>query len=228
MSASIKPKNRLLTSLSTATLERLSPKLEPIELILGDHLYDPGDKFTHVYFVEIGIVAILVVADENSTLQCCMDGDEAMVGVPVFLGIDVAANPAVVQAPGFALRMTVAAFREECHLRTDLYNAIQNFTYATISHIATGSACNRFHAADARMAMWLMMTQDRLKTNIFHITQEFLSYMLGVRREAINKIARDFHRQELISYSRGNFSITDRKGLEAIVCNCYQAVGGWS
>lgn len=224
MSEDNRPKNLILTSLSAATLERVSNKLEPIELNLGDHLYDPGDMFTHVYFVESGIVAILVVADEHSTLQCCMDGNEAMVGVPVFLGIDVAANPAVVQASGAALQMKVADFRAECSLRTDLHQAIERFTYATISHIARTAACNRFHSTDARMAKWLMKTQDRLKTDTFSITQEFLSYMLGVRREAINKIARDFQRLELISYSRGNFSITHRKGLESIVCNCYQPI----
>ena len=98
---------------------------------------------------------------------------------------------------------------------------MQFFTYSTVSGIATGSACNRFHSTESRMARWLMMVEDRLKTNAFHITQECLSYMQGVRREAINKIARDFGRRKLISYSRGNFSITDRTGLEGIVCKCY-------
>lgn len=225
MSSTITPQNRLLASLSAPVFERISDKLKPVELNVGDILYDPGDDFTDVYFVESGIVAILVIADDHSALQCCMDGDEGMVGVPAYLGIDVAANRAVVQASGLALRLKVADFREECALQSELHLAMQLFTYSTIANIATGSACNRFHETDARMARWLLMTQDRLKTNTFHITQEFLSYMLGVRREAINKIARDFGRSNLISYSRGDFSITDRKGLERIVCNCYQSVG---
>jgi len=120
-----------------------------------------------------------------------------------------------------AQHLNVAYFREECSLGDKLHDLMQLFTYSTVSGIATGSACNRFHSTESRMARWLMMVEDRLKTNAFHITQEFLSYMLGVRREAINKIPRDFGRRKSISYSRGNLSITYRKGLEGIVCKCY-------
>ncbi|MEQ1644336.1 MAG: Crp/Fnr family transcriptional regulator [Pyrinomonadaceae bacterium] len=224
LAENLPPQNRLLAALSQEIYLPLRSKLERFELQLGETVYGPGDKFSHVYFVESGIIAMLAVADGHSSLEVAMVGNEGMVGLPVFLGIRTSGDRAVVQAPGIALRLKVADFREECLRFGELHDVMQKFTYAIIIQFARTAACNRFHSTEARMAKWLMKTQDRLRTDTFSITQEFLSYMLGVRREAINKIARDFQRSELISYSRGDFSITDRKGLESIACNCYQPI----
>lgn len=224
MSEIAKQKNRLLAALPRETYQRLLPKLERVELHAGDRLYDPGDDFTHVHFVESGILAMLIVADEASTLQCCMVGNEGMIGMPVFLGIKTSGNRALVQADGSAMRLKVADFRAECALQSKLHEAMQVFTHATIIQIARAAACNRFHSTEFRLARWLLMAHDRLKTDTFRITQEFMSYMLGVRREAVSKIATSFQNQNLIKYSRGDFSIIDRKGLEAIACNCYAVI----
>lgn len=95
------------------------------------------------------------------------------------------------------------------------------FTYSIIMQIGRSAVCNRFHGIESRMARWLVMTQDRMKSADFKITQDFLSYMLGVRRAAVSKAATRLQQRELISYVRGNMSIIDRKELEALACNCY-------
>ena len=219
-----RPANLMLGALSVRAYQNLLPKLERVELHAGERLYDMGDDFTHVHFVESGIIAMLVVTDKDSAQQCCMVGYEGMIGMPVFLGIKTSGNRAVVQASGTALRLRVDDFREECSIKPKLYEVMQLFTYATITQIARGSACNRFHSNETRLARWMLMAHDRLKSNSFRITQEFMSYMLGVRREAVSKIATSFQNQKLIKYSRGDFSILNRKGLEAISCNCYQVI----
>lgn len=90
-----------------------------------------------------------------------------------------------------------------------------------MSQISQSAACNRFHPIDARLSKWLLMTQDRMHADEFQITQEFLSNMLGVRREAVNKAAGVLQRQELISYVRGDLKVINRKGLEKTACACY-------
>lgn len=217
-------RNGLLAALPDEIYRHLFPKLERFDLIFGEKIYNPGDVFTHVYFVESGIVSMLAVIDVHSTLEVSMVGNEGMVALPVFLGISESNNRAVVQGAGVALRMKIADFLAECELRDDLPHIMRLFTYSKLMQISRTAACNRFHAIEERLARWLLMTQDRMKSNEFRITQDFMSYMLGVRREAVSKTATSFQQRKLISYVRGNFSILDRKGLEGVVCNCYQFI----
>jgi len=172
-----KPKNALLSALPEEICRHLFPKLERHALVFGEKVYNPGDVFTHVYFVESGIVSMLAVIDAHSTLEVSMVGSEGMVALPVFLGIAASNNRAIVQGTGLALRMTTADFLEECKLRDDLPRIMRLFTYSILMQISRTAACNRFHAIEARLARWLLMTQDRMKTSEFRITQDFMSYM---------------------------------------------------
>ena len=140
-----------------------------------------------------------------------MVGSEGMAALPVFLGVKVSKNRAVVQGVGFAQRMKVADFLKECSVSDELPRLLRLFTYSILMQIARSAVCNRFHPIESRMARWLLMTQDRMKSTEFKITQEFLSYMLGVRREAVNKAATGFQRRKLISYVRGQMSILNRR-----------------
>lgn len=221
MSETTNCKNHLLAALPTKAYRRLLPKLERFELIFGARLYNPGDAFTHAYFPESGIISMLAVTEDNSSLEVAMVGNDGMVGLPVYLGIKVSDNRAVVQGVGFALRITAADLAKECETGQDLSRIMRAFTYSIVIQIARSAVCNRFHGIESRLARWLLMTQDRMMSSEFRVTQEFLSYMLGVRREAVSKTATGLQNQHIISYVRGNMSILDRQKLESIVCNCY-------
>jgi len=221
MSTSQKPNNHLLAALSAKTYKGLSPQFESVELKFGETVYGPGDVLSHIYFVESGIVSMLAVIDAHSTLEVGMVGVEGMVGLPFFLGKKTSGNRAVVQGSGHALRIKVADFDVECVRSDELPYIMRAFTYSILVQIARSAVCNRFHDIESRLARWLMMTQDRMRSPDFRITQDFLSYMLGVRREAVNKSASSLQQRKLISYVRGNMSVIDRKGLEALACNCY-------
>lgn len=220
MSNVTKPKNRLLAALPAKEYARLLPKLEKFSLIYTEAIYAPDDIIRHVYFPESGIVSLLSSVGENSLLEVGIIGSEGFVGLPVFLGVEKSHTHAIVQGAGAAFRMETADFLAECETVGILSKILQRYTHSLITQISQ-SACNRFHPIEARLARWLLMSADRMESNEFQITQDFLSNMLGVRREAVNKSATVFQQNNLISYRRGKVSILDRANLENAACRCY-------
>jgi CRP-like cAMP-binding protein len=215
------PTNRLLAALPKDEHRRLLPNLEPFPLEFGEVIYEPGDLIRHVYFPTSGIVSLLAAVEDRATLEVGIVGREGMVGLPVFMGVKISHNRAVVQGAGVAMRMKTAAFRKECDNGSSLPRLLRRYTHSRLTQITQGAACNRFHPIDARLARWLLMTRDRMGTDEFQVTQEFLSNMLGVRREGVNKAAGALQKQKLISYSRGTLKTLNRAGLEAVACQCY-------
>ena len=216
--------NRLLAALPAGEYRRLLPELEQIPLAYGENIYKSGDPIEYVYFPNSGIISLLAAAEKDAALEVGIVGREGIVGVAVFLGVKISNNNAIVQGQGFAMRMKAAAFLTECGKSGMLSRLLKRFTQSLLAQISQSAVCYRFHPAEDRLARWLLMTSDRMETKEFHLTQDFLSNMVGVRREAVNKSAVVLQQQELISYSRGNISITDRQGLELKACQCYAII----
>ena len=221
MSETTKPANRLLAALPAKEYTRLLPKLEEISLTYAETIYEYGNIIRHVYFPNGGIVSLLSAVAERSLLEVGIVGSEGFVGLPVFLGVKTSNNRALVQGTGIAMRMKTANFLAECKNGSALPRLLQRYTHSLLMQISQSAACNRFHPIEARLARWLLMTSDRMESDKFQITQEFLSNMLGVRREAVTVSARKLQQNELISYSRGKISILNRKDLETVACKCY-------
>ena len=216
--------NQMLAALPKKDYQHCYPKFERVELVYGQTIYKTGAVIRHVYFPESGIISLLSTVEELSTLEVGIVGSEGMIGLPVFLGVNTSNNLALVQGAGFALRMTTADFLKECASGDEMTRILKRFTHSLMTQTAQTAACNRYHPIESRLARWLLMTHDRMKTGKFQITQEFLSNMVGVRREAVNKAARSFQARGLISYNRGKLSILDLKGLKNVTCECYKTI----
>jgi CRP-like cAMP-binding protein len=216
--------NRLLASLPKKEYERLLPELKPITLTFGEVLYQPGDTMKHVYFPTDSIVSLLSAMSEKASLEVGMIGNEGMAGLPIFMGVNVSRNRALVQGSGSAMRMTSVAVRHEANRLGTLHRLMHRYAHSLLTQVSQAAACNRFHSVDARLARWLLMTSDRLGTDEFRLTQEFMSNMLGVRREGVNKAAGTLQAAKLIRYSRGVITILNHRALERKSCECYAII----
>jgi CRP-like cAMP-binding protein len=216
--------NSLLAALPRKSYQQLLPALSPVMLVFGEVLYEPGKPIREVYFPGECLVSLLTPVDGHLALEVGLVGREGMVGIPLALGIDASAVRALVQGAGPALKMGAARFRTELRASPPLQRELYRYVHALMAQISQTAACNRFHVVEARLARWLLMTRDRVRSGEFRMTQEFLSHMLGVRRVGVTEAASALQRHKLIEYSRGNIRILDHRGLEAACCSCYAIV----
>ena len=214
--------NRLLQALPSSDLRRVLAEVETVELAFGDVLYTPMERLGHVYFPTTSFISLIMSVDQ-SALEVGLIGNEGMFGVPLVLGVDVSPVRAVVQGAGSALRMDAARFCRELGRSQALKREIDRYVFVHLSQLAQNATCTRFHVVEERLARWLLMTQDRAHADNFHITQEYLAFMLGVRRVGVTKAASSLQKRSLIHYSRGNITVLDRRGLKAASCGCYKA-----
>lgn len=203
--------------------ERLRPHLEPVEMRLGQVLYEPGAPIRHCYFPGEGFVSLLAVISPHKAAEVAMVGREGAVGTAAAVGIRNSQLRAIVQGAGSAARITAARLREEFARSDSLRASLFRFNSVLLGLFAQTAVCNRFHSAEMRLARWLLVTRDRMQSDRFHLTHQFLSQMIGVRRVGVTAAAGNLARRRLISYSRGDVRILDSKGLEGVACACYTA-----
>jgi CRP-like cAMP-binding protein len=217
------PENQLIERLPRASRQQLLALCEPVDLVLSEILSEPDELTSHVYFPTVGFISLVTMVDGHPDLEVGMVGREGMVGAQLALGVSAAPVRALVQGSGAAWRIEASAFRKELGQSDALRKCMGLYVYVLMAQFATSAACLRFHQIGPRLARWLLMTQDRAHADSFYVTQEFLAYMLGVRRVGVNAAARALQNDGLIGYSRGELVVLDRGGLEAAACTCYAA-----
>jgi CRP-like cAMP-binding protein len=219
-----KPQNRLLAALPAEVYERLAPHLEDSPLLLGQVIYESGERLDHIYFPTTSIVSLLYMMEDGTSAEIGVVGNDGVVGIALFMGGETTPNRAVVQSEGQSLTLDPGVLMQEFRRGGPLQLLLLRYTQALITQMSQTAVCNRLHSVDQQLCRWLLLSHDRLESNELTMTQELIANMLGVRREGVTVAAGHLQSAGLIYYQRGKITIIDRAGLEARACECYQVV----
>jgi CRP-like cAMP-binding protein len=212
----------LLAALPAHELDRLSRHLEPVVLEFEHVLIEPDQPIQHVWFPVDCVTSTIITMENGAAIEVGIMGNEGLVGIQLFLGEERTNSQTLVQVAGRALRMRAADFRREVMERPGpLAPLIGRYVHAFLAQVSQTAACNRLHETDERLSRWLLMIHNRVQTDEFSLTHEFLASMLNAGRPRVSTAAKVLQRAGLIDYARGKIRILDREGLEASTCECY-------
>jgi CRP-like cAMP-binding protein len=215
--------NLLLARLPPAELAPLLARCQPVPLSKRLTMMERDQPIKHVFFPEGGVSSLTTSMKDGSTVEVLTVGREGMIGVELFLGTAIATVDGFVQvAGGIAQRLPADVFQREIDRKGSLYRVVSVYAQAFLKQIVQTAACNRLHDSRGRCARWLLLTHDRVESDTFVLSHEFLSFMLGVQRSTVTEIAGALQKAGLIHYIHGRVTIVDRAGLEAMACECYE------
>jgi CRP-like cAMP-binding protein len=215
---------RILSNLPDEDYRRLLPSLEPVNLPLGEVLYESSGRMDYVYFPVTCVVSLLHTMQDGSIAEMGIVGNDGMVGIALFLGGITSPNRALVQVAGHALRLSAKKLSEDFSRFGALHDCLLRYTQALITQVSQTAVCNRLHSVEQRLCRWLLLSHDRVPSDEIVMTQELIATMLGGRRESVTIAAGHLQGAGLIDYSRGHIKIVDRNGLERHSCECYDLV----
>lgn len=216
--------NSVLSRLSTAEYKRVEPHLERVPLNFGETIYKSKAKIDHIYFPDNGVISIVGITANEKPIEVGLIGAEGFVGLPVFLGVPQSGNHVIVQGEGTAQRISATAALSEFTRFGAFHDAVLLFAHELFLQLSQITSCNRHHAVEQRLSRWLLMMRDRVVDDTLPLTQEFLSWMLGVRNQAVSQAAMGLQDQGAIKYSRGVLTIVNRRTLEKKACPCYRMI----
>jgi CRP-like cAMP-binding protein len=216
--------NRLLDCLSRAEYERLRPLLEPVRLRPGKVLYEVGDSVRYAYFLTSGMVSLLAATTDDDTVQIAMVGNEGLIGIPALLRNPVMPYRSLAQLPTTALRISAPTLSAQFERSSELQGVLLRYLHTLITQITQSALCNRYHTIEARLCRWLLISHDRMHSDMLPLTQEALAHMLGSQRTGVTAAAGVLQHAGLISYRRGKIRLLKRRELEAAACECYRIV----
>ena len=197
--------------------------MEIVPLTLKEMIQKVDDVVEYVYFPGGGFLSVVTVLADGGMVEVTTVGSEGAAGVSAALDGATADAATIVQGESdFCYRMTAKAFRHEMDRRGAFYQLLTRYTHAFVGVIMQSTACNAVHSIEQRLARWLLLAQDRMGSDQFTLTQEFVAMMLGANRSTVTVVAGTLQRAGLITYRRGRVSILQREKLESASCECYR------
>jgi CRP-like cAMP-binding protein len=220
-----RPKNRLLAALPDQDFQRVRPHLTTVPLTVKRTLLKRRAPIRYVYFPNGGVCSVTAMMKNGNAVEVATVGDEGMIGIAAFFGGLAMPGESMVQVPDTdAERMPIDAFRREMDQRGALFDAVNRYSQATMALMMQSTACMALHGVQERCCRWLLMTHDRVKSDQFTLSHEFLAMMLGSTRPTVTVVARHLQHAGVIRYTHARIAILNRKRLEAMSCECYATV----
>jgi hypothetical protein len=201
----------------------LRRSLSSVFLDIDTVLFEPGEPIRYVDFPRNCVISLVTPFQDGTSVEVATIGNEGIVGVPARPGGALAFR-AISSVAGWVDRMDAATFVDEVMADRRLQELVNDYVQAFFGEIAQAAACNRLHSNEERLSRWLLMTHDRVGADEFAITHEVLGQILGSRRATVTLSAESLRAAGLISYYRGQVTILDRVGLEAVACECYRTI----
>ncbi len=217
-------RNHLFARVSDRDRKKLARVLEPVTLSAGQVLFAPGAPQTHIYFPTSGMISLVVATEEGGTAEVATIGREGAAGMSASGYVDPAFTMAVVQMSGDGFRTTAVNFEDMVDTSVEFCSAVSRWRDVLLRMTMQSVACNTMHSVRQRYARWILTTADRVEDDRLTLTQAFLAEMLGVKRNAVSIVARDFQSLGAIEYRRGKVTVLDPEKLKAIVCDCYPRI----
>jgi len=217
-------KNNILASLSRAEIGRLSPHLSFLDLPVNQTLQEPNEEVTHAYFLESGLASVVVEMADGNTVETGITGKEGLVGFSILLGTTSMPTRTFIQIPATGYKIKAKRLKEEFENSGTLRKRTNSYIQGHLMQTGQTAACNRLHDIAERLARWLLMCHDRMESDNFSITHEFLGHMLGTPRSTVTLAAGILHKAGLVEYSRGKINVRHRQGLEKAACECYGTI----
>jgi CRP-like cAMP-binding protein len=220
-------KNRILAALPPDEFQRLAPHLAETPLAFKRSVCKPSEPIQQVCFPDSGVCSVMSVMRTGATAEVATVGNEGVTGVALFFGDASEPSESMIQVPGAGRMLPADVFQEELGRKGALHRLVGHYAHALMIQIMQTAACNALHPLEKRACRWLLMTHDRVFTDEFKLTHEFLGLMLGASRPTVSIVAGQLQRAGLIAYRHGNVTVLDRKGLEAATCECYAIVSNF-
>lgn len=216
--------NRILALLPEDEYQRLLSNLQPVYLKKGTVIYQAGDQIRDCYFPLSGIISILSTTGDHKTVEIAMIANEGLIGTTTVLQMNITPYQKIVQIEAEAMQIKADALRNEFHKGGKFQQLLLGYIHSLICQISQSAVCNRFHTVEERLCRWLLITSDHMQSDVFPLTQENISHMLGTPRTNVSMIASALQQQGLIYYKRGTVTIVNREALEETSCECYRIV----
>jgi CRP-like cAMP-binding protein len=216
-------RNKILAALTGPDYENLFSQLESVSLSQGEVIYEAESPINYVYFPETAVFSMLSTMEDGRTVEVGPVGHEGLVGLRIFLGGATSLDQVIVHVAGDAMRLRASLLKAAVSARGAMADKLVRYTQMLLAMTARSGACNKLHSTEQQLARWLLTMSDYVGEELA-LTHELIALTLGVRRAGVSEAANGFRNEGVIDYRRGHIQIVDRRGLEAIACECYPVV----
>jgi len=216
--------NRILLALPVHEFNRLYQHLRLVELQRGQMICHPGQPVQDFYFINRGLVSLIKRMRNGEAVEIGAQGIEGVTSPEVLLGVATPFHEAMIQVPGAAFHITKSVLQQQFEQGGRLKSLLLSYIHAAADQVAQAAACNRLHVLEQRICRWILTAQDNARSDTFPITQEFLAMLLGVHRPGMSLALAKLQEAGLLKYVRGHLTVIERAKVEALACECYQAI----